>query len=170
MKKLTAILLAALMLLAVVPCSAIAAPIEQAAAYAKMWRDTDTIWAEIDAEVARLDAAGAGKDEIIKAVYNIARCGKGIVSCVIENGDTVNFVHESGMENIYSWRVNHSATAIRGEKTGSVETTLKEIETATDLDVLLFGPYYGQDSSFTNQYRNEAQSIAASAKRQPCTA
>jgi hypothetical protein len=160
-RKLFAILLAALMIMAILPMSALAAGVSQAATYRKMWRDTDAIWARIDAAVAELDAAGAGQSDIIKAVYDIASNGEGIVSCVVENGETVNFVHESGMENIYSWRVNHSATAIPHDKSQDfVETTLRELETATDLDVLLLGPYYGQDSSFTNQYRNEAQSIA----------
>ena len=160
-RKLFAILLAALMIMAILPVSALAAGVSQAAAYRKMWRDTDAIWAEIDAAVAELDSVGAGKSDIIKAVYEIASRGEGIVSCVVENGETVNFVHESGMENIYSWRVNHSPTATAHDKSQDfVETTMREIETATDLDVLLLGPYYGQDSSFTNQYRNEAQSIA----------
>ena len=160
-RKLFAIILAALMIMAVLPVSVLAANVNQAAVYRKMWRDTDGIWAEIDAAVAELDAVGAGKADIIKAVYNIASSGEGIVSCVIENGETVNFVHESGMENIYSWRVNHSPTATVHDKSQDyVETTMRDIESATDLDVLLLGPYYGQDTSFTNQYRNEAQSIA----------
>lgn len=159
-KKLTAIVLAMLMLIALIPVSALAEGVGHAMMNVKMWRDTDKIWASIDETVAELDAAGASKSDIIKAIYEIASEGEGIVSCEIEGEDVVHFVHESGMENAYDWKVNHSATAIKGEKTGSVETTLRSLETATDLDVLLLGPYYGQDSSFTNQYRNEAQSIA----------
>ena len=160
MKKITAILMALLMIAAVLPLSAAAAGIEQSAMYRKMWRDTDAIWDEIDAAVARMDAEGAGRDEIIKAIYNIARNGEGIVSCEIEGEDVVHFVHESGMENAYDWRVNHAKTLTPAKSEGFTETTLKSFQTATDLDALLLGPYYGYDSSFTNQYRNEVQSIA----------
>ncbi len=160
MKKFTAILLTVLMLLTVLPVSAAAAGIEQAAMYRKMWRDTDAIWAEIDETVARMDARSASRDDIIKAIYNIAAEGEGIVSCEIEGENVVHFVHESGMENAYDWRVNHAPTAVPARSEGFTETTLKSLQTATDLDVLLLGPYYGYDSSFTNQYRNEVQSIA----------
>lgn len=160
MKKFTAILLTVLMFVMVLPISAAAAGIEQAAMYRKMWRDTDVIWAEIDETVAAMDAANAKKSDIIKAIYDIAAAGEGIVSCEIEGEDVVHFVHESGMENAYDWRVNHTPTAVTPKSEGGIETTLKSLQTATDLDVLLFGPYYGYDSSFTNQYRNEVQSLA----------
>lgn len=160
MKKITAILLAVLMILAVVPLAAVAEPIEAAAVHAKMWRDTDAVWAAIDARIAELDAIGASEDDIVNAVYDIASAGKGVVEVAREDGK-VYFRHESGMENIYDYRVNHADTLMPGtEDYGKVETTLRSLESATDLDVLLLGPYYGQDSSFTNQYRNEAQSIA----------
>ncbi|MBQ3849777.1 MAG: Ig-like domain-containing protein [Clostridia bacterium] len=160
-RKLLSIVLTILMLLAVIPVSALADAAAASVMHRKMWNDTDAIWDRIDAQVKLMDSQGASKKEILEAIYDIAANGEGIISCEWDDENTFHFVHESGMVNGYDWRVNHSDTAIPHDASQDhVLTSMRSLTTATDLDAILLGPYYGQDSSFTNQYRNEVQAVA----------
>ena len=82
------------------------------------------------------------------------------------NGQSVFWHDTDGMGN--GW-VPNARQKQRANLTGKTPEEAASIETISyadrggypySADVALFGPYYGSDSSFTNQYRNEANSIA----------
>lgn len=82
------------------------------------------------------------------------------------NGQCVFWHDKDGMGN--GW-VPNARQKQRANLTGKTPEEAASIETISyadrggypySADVALFGPYYGSDSSFTNQYRNEANSIA----------
>ena len=82
------------------------------------------------------------------------------------NGQCVFWHDTDGMGN--GW-VPNARQKQRANLTGKTPEEVASVETVSyaarggypySSDVALFGPYYGSDSSFTNQYRNEANSIA----------
>ncbi len=161
LKKLFAMSLAVIMAVVLLPVASLADAVGAELMYRKMWKDTDAIWAEIEAVDAEMTAAGASDKEILDALYAIAEDGDGIVSIQWDNDYTFSFVHESGMINAYDVRIEHSDTAIESDGSQDyVFSTLDRYTTASSLDCVLLGPYYGYDSSFTNQYREEVQSVA----------
>lgn len=82
------------------------------------------------------------------------------------NGQSVFWHDTDGMGN--GW-VPNARQKQRANLTGKTPEEVAAVETVSyanrggypySSDVALIGPYYGSDSSFTNQYRNEANSIA----------
>ncbi len=162
LSKILSLALAVIMVVAIIPAAALADVWQQEAAYRKMWNDTDEIWAEIESVDAEMTANGDSEKEILNALYAIAAEGEGVVSCTWEDDNSFSFVHESGMINAYDREVNHPDTAIAHDGTEDYFfTTLERDETASSLDAILLGPYYGYDSSFTAQYREEVAAVAA---------
>lgn len=166
-KRFLGIVLSVLMVLAIVPAASLAQGASAAAAEKAKLQLLDDVWAELEPVEAQAIASRAGKTEVVMAVYQAAlnnpRIDKGSICDLSSKSffftvdgmwcayDYVarNVDHVSAMDENMLSSVSEAAAKIAGTKNGP-----------TSMNVLLVGPYYGQDSSFTNQYRNEANSIA----------
>ncbi|MBO6061947.1 MAG: Ig-like domain-containing protein, partial [Clostridia bacterium] len=160
-KKIVCVLLVVLMMIAVLPAAAMAKSAAAAAYESRELKKLDDTWARIEAVEKDVLAKRATPNEVTLAAYKAAlndpTIDKG--SIVWENDTQFTFTVD-GMHYLYCYRVRNT------EHVPSVNSKVMDaiIEgtrgSAGSKNVLLVGPYYGQDSSFTNQYKNEATSIA----------
>ena len=165
-RKLTAVLLALIMAFAVLPAAAFAESIEGIAGEAAAMRKLDNAWAALDAAEADALAQGMSRTEVINAVYTAAlslnTVDKDSFSAFTKDGF---YFTVDGMYCAYNYRLRNELNTdcapvkegvILSKGSGKTEN-LKDAESA---DVFLIAPYYGHDSSFTDQYKREAQSVA----------
>ena len=165
-RKLTAVLLALIMAFAVLPAAAFAESIEGIAGEAAAMRKLDNAWAALDAAEADALAQGMSRTEVINAVYNAAlnlnTVDKDSFSDFTKDGF---YFTVDGMYCAYNYRLRNELNTdcapvkegvVLSKGSGKTEN-LKDAESA---DVFLIAPYYGHDSSFTDQYKREAQSVA----------
>ena len=157
-RKIVCAALAALMAAALFPFAALA---EGTGAYeARQLRKLDEVWAVLDAVEAEAVSSGADMSSVTMSVYKAA-LQNGLVDAGSFNSLTNKsfFFTVDGMACAYDYTArNYSAAEALTEPT--VITIPGTKNGPSNNNVLLVGPYYGQDSSFTDQYRNEAQSIA----------
>ena len=165
-RKLTAVLLALIMAFAVLPAAAFAESIEGIAGEAAAMRKLDNAWAALDAAEADALAQGMSRTEVINAVYNAAlnlnTVDKDSFSDFTKDGF---YFTVDGMYCAYNYRLrNELNTDCAPVEEGVVLTkgsgkksALKDAESP---NVFLIAPYYGHDSTFTDQYKREAQSVA----------
>ena len=163
MKKLSKLLCAVLSLMLVLSVSfapALAETIGDAIEEQTLFTQLDKAWAELDVVEDDLVNSKADAETVVKAVYDAAfECELIDEGSINEYREGIGFTFTvSGLACIYDYRVRVQSD--RGYATPN-EAVVEAIRTMpSDEDVLLIGPYYGHDSSFTNQYRNEANSIA----------
>ena len=165
-RKLLSVLLALLMAFAVLPAAAFAESIGGIAGEAAAMRKLDNAWAALDAAEADALAAGMSRNEVINAVYtaalNLADVDKDSFSDFTKDGF---YFTVDGMYCAYNYRlrneldtdcapVDEGVVLIKGS---GAANALKDAESP---DVFLIAPYYGHDTSFTDQYKREAQSVA----------
>ena len=161
-KKLVCALVAVLMLVAVMPLASMAKSAAYAANESMKLGKLDKAWTGIEAVEQELIARKAAPSSVTMAAYNAALnnplVDKG--SIVWENDNQFAFTVD-GMHCVYCYRVRNT------EHVSSIRQDIEEVfgvkgtcGSAGSKNVLLVGPYYGQDSSFTDQYKTEAQSIA----------
>ncbi len=168
MKKLLAILLTALLLL----------PLGLALRTADASSETeDDIWAQITAyEDTRLREKGLRSAsateldyaEMADGVKDIVKNWNGYVpGSLVQNGSHLIWDGKDGTGYGYSPRLrqklrSEALTGADPDAESGVETVSYAVRggSSGSNDVALFGPYYGLDSSFTNQYQTEANSIA----------
>ena len=123
----------------------------------------DRVWEELDAVEAESLTRSTGMDEAASAVHGAAlSCelvDEGSVSSIREGGFTFRV---SGMLCNYNYKSRNTVydPAVDGDMLAEIAETVGVRNGAGDMDVLLIGPFYGQDANFTNQYPNEAASIA----------
>ena len=167
MKKITAILLIALMALAVIPCSALAQSAVEAGTERAKLALLDNVWASLEEVENEAIAAGAESAELVYAVYNAAindpRVDAGSMRDVSSRGFCFTVEGMTCAYNYVSRHVEHVSAVNEEVLSAASEAAAKVVNTKNgpvSMNVLLIGPYYGHDGSFTNQYRNEAQSIA----------
>ena len=172
-KKLFAALLAALMILAVLPVASLAEDIAYQVNEAKLLSRWDRVWEVLDPVEAEMLEKGANRAETTYAVYKAA------LNCpYIDEGSVTDFDENeftftvSGMWGGYNYRVRNftkaparqTNTALNSEVASTVarvSSNKGNCPTNGAVNVLLVGPYYSSDSSFTDQYKTEASSIAA---------
>ena len=163
-RKIISLVLAMILVFALVPVATLAEGIDSMANEVKGMRKLDNVWAELEAvEAAALKNSTADRTQVINAVYlaalNIPNVDKDSFSDFTKDGF---FFTVDGMYNAYNFRLRNELdtncdSIPESERTIFVPGTSKD---AGSKNVLLVAPYYGHDSSFTDQYKNEAQSIA----------
>lgn len=123
----------------------------------------DKVWHELDTvESERMDS-GADIGEVTTAVYRAVVSNRlvdaGSVSSIRNNGFTFRV---NGMLCTYNYTNRNTAheSAVDTELLADIADAYGTRNGAEELNVLLIGPFYGQDANFTNQYPNEAASIA----------
>ena len=172
-KKLFAALLAALMILAVLPVASLAEDIAYQVNEAKLLSRWDRVWEVLDPVEAEMLEKGANRAETTYAVYKAA------LNCpYIDEGSVTDFDENeftftvSGMWGGYNYRVRNFTKAPARQTNAAlnseVASTVARVSsnkgncpTNGAVNVLLVGPYYSSDTSFTDQYKTEASSIAA---------
>ena len=123
----------------------------------------EKVWNELDSVESELMGSGADMDEVTAAVHRAAASNQlvdeGSVSSIRSNGFTFRV---SGMLCNYNYTNRNSVheSAVDAELLVDIADALGTRNGAEELNVLLIGPFYGQDANFTNQYPNEAASIA----------
>ncbi|MGN0766389.1 MAG: DUF2436 domain-containing protein [Christensenellales bacterium] len=163
MKKLSKLLCAVLSLMLVLSVSfapALAETIGDAIEEQTLFTQLDKAWAELDVVQEDLVNSKADAETVVKAIYDAAfECELIDEGSINEYREGIGFTFTvSGLACIYDYRVRVQSD--KGYATPN-EAVVEAIRTMpSDEDILLIGPYYGIDSSFTNQYKNEANSLA----------
>ena len=120
--------------------------------------EKDNIIATRDNPVDETDYAELS-DEIEALVKQSETFVEGSIN---RNGDFFTWETSEGIPCCYSPALRYKLSG--NSETGNDKTTVENFATKaapSDKDVFLIAPYYGYDSSFTNQYKNEASSIAS---------
>ncbi|MBR6109411.1 MAG: hypothetical protein IKQ36_06705, partial [Clostridia bacterium] len=160
-KKVACALIALLMVIMVLPAASIAESTSRAQYEARELAKLDTAWASIEKVEKEMLARKAAPSAVTMAAYQ-AVVNNPLVdkdSIVWENDNQFAFTID-GMHNLYCYRVRNTehVPSVNAKVIDSI--TRGVCGNAGSKNVLLVGPYYGQDSSFTDQYKTEAQSIA----------
>ena len=175
-KRILCIAVAAVMVFAMLPAAALAGGIVDAYAENAKLALLDTVWAELEAVENELLPVASQKTEVVIAVYNAAlnnsRIDAGSLSELSSNGF---FFTVDGMCCAYDYRARNSEhlSAVDERLLSSVKAAAEKVvgvkEGVGSSNVLLVGPNYKEDlseagyydSSFTDQYMNEINSIGA---------
>ena len=165
-KKLFSILLVVLMALSFAPM-ALANTISDAVYEAAYMKAGDDFWSEIEKVEADAMNRKATPAATVNAVYDFV-CSSDEVAYVAEKDDNGFFFRlNNGMGCAYDYRVRNTqhVSAIsdglfenlaQNQVIGAKSTT----NTASNQNVLLIGPCYSTDSSFTDEYKTRAAAIA----------
>ena len=165
-RKFLSLALALIMVFAMIPVASLAENVDGLVNEAAAMRKLDNAWAALDAAEADALAQGMSRTEVINAVYTAAlslnTVDKDSFSAFTKDGF---YFTVDGMYCAYNYRLrNELNTDCAPVEEGVVLTkgngkksALKDAESP---NVFLVAPYYGHDSSFTDQYKREAQSIA----------
>ena len=171
--KLLAMLLIAAMLCSMLPAVATAADVEaapqeiskkaEAIIEADIWSvidqfEDDNIIATRDDPVSEEDYAELS-DEIEALVK---QSDTFVEDSIVRNGDFFTWETSEGIVCGYSPALRFKTRNNSATGNDSIEVKSYATKAApSSKDVYLIAPYYGYDSSFTNQYKNEASSIAS---------
>ena len=157
MKRILCAALAVLMAAVLVPMAALASAFkdEEAMELKKL----DTVWTVLEKVENEAIAAGASRSEVTLAVYQAALQ----LDLVDEKSfnsltDKSFFFTVNGMACAYDYSARNYSESAAAEP--AVITVPGTKNAPASANVLLIGPYYGHDSSFTDQYKTESQSIA----------
>ncbi len=168
-RKLLAAALVLIFVFAAVPVVSLANTIGAATYEARQLSKLDKTWSMLEAAEQKAIKAGLSKQEVIKAVYETAlNIGAVDTDSFSDFGKDGFFFTVDGMYCAYNYRLRNelnTANAVpvpENEGIQVFQSTSKVVNTrdAGSPNVLLVAPYYGKDSSFTDQYKKEAQSIA----------
>ncbi|MBR3298460.1 MAG: hypothetical protein IKI64_04575 [Clostridia bacterium] len=163
-RKLFAALIALAMVFAAVPALSLAEGTAAVAGEAAAMAKLDSAWAVLDKVEAEAIASGMDKTAVIGAVYAAALNLENVDLDGFSDFDEDGFFFTvDGMCCVYDYRlrneIDNSAKPVT-EKVVFVKGSGSELRDAESPNVFLIAPYYGHDNSFTDQYKNEAQSIA----------
>ena len=167
-KRFFGIVLSILMVLAVIPTAALAEEVGAAAHEKAMLKLLDDAWEVLDRVEAEAIASGADKSEVTLAVYNAALQLKLVDEKSINSVTAKSFFFTvNGMACCYDYvarNVPH-VSAIDDSVIAAAVESMNRINAIkngpTSMNVLLVGPYYDSDSSFTDQYVNESENLAS---------
>lgn len=160
-KRLLAIFLALTLLLGVCPVgiSAQAAPLTEAD-----YTSVDALFDSIDAMEASHQKRSVSQSQITDAVQALVEDSSDYVpGSLVRNGDAFTWMTVQGIRCAYNPRLQkiHEDTPDSGEDRIANEPSATRGGWPTGNQVYLVGPYYGYDSDFTDQYKNEATRIAS---------
>ena len=165
-RKFLSLALALIMVFAMIPVASLAENVDGLVNEAAAMRKLDNAWAALDAAEADALAQGMSRTEVINAVYtaalNLNTVDKDSFSDFTKDGF---YFTVDGMYCAYNYRLRNELNTdcapveegIVLTKGSGKKSALKDAESP---NVFLVAPYYGHDSSFTDQYKREAQSIA----------
>ncbi len=146
-------------------------PAPQAAQAAELsqqaYTAADDLFAQIDAMEMRETKRNTSQTQLTDAAAELVMASDSYVEdSLVRNGDSFTWWTEDGVRCLYSPRMRR----IEDNMTQPDDTEQNVIVnepvatkggSATGNQVYLIGPYYGHDSDFTDQYKNEAWRVAA---------
>lgn len=166
--KLISAILAVIMLFCAVPAAMLAEGMNDVVSETAAMTKLDNAWAALERAEAEAIANGASKQEVIASVHNAA-----LNLDMVDSDSFSDFTKDGffftvdGMLNSYNYRLRNEvksnvycegSASVIDMSSGREAAPLKD---ATSPDVLLIGPYYGgYDPTFTDQYLEEATSVA----------
>lgn len=162
-RRILSAVMAVIMLIAIIPMMSIAENTAELVSEADSIAKLDKVWAKLEAAEANAMTANSAKSDVINSVFNAA------LNSMLVDADSISDVSEDGffftvdgMYNYYDYKLRNeldSDVKVEGKTTVIPGEGTRDASAA---DILLVGPYYGgYDDSFTDQYRNEATSVAA---------
>ncbi len=134
---------------------------------AEDYASADAVFAQIQAMEEAPAKKNASQAEKVNAAAALVKSSDSYVAGSLErNGDSFTWWTEDGVRCIYSPYMNQkreNMVAPEDATPGGIynEPAATRGGWPTGKEVYLIGPYYGLDSSFTSQYKNEARDIAA---------
>ena len=166
MKRIFALLLAVVLVCALLPAGAVQA-VEQElpkeltqADYAQ----ADLVFDRIDAMESAPAKKNASQQELTQAAMEIVMASDSYLEGSLElNGESFTWWTDNGVRCIYSPRmqkIQKKTTPEKGENIIVNEPAATKGGSPASNQVYLIGPYYGYDSDFTDQYKNEAKRVA----------
>ena len=166
-KRLLGIALAVLIAIAVLPTAALANEIGAAAAESAKLRLLDDVWAELEAVESEVLASGAEKTDVVMAVYQAALNNPRVDKASLSDLSNKSFFFTvDGMWCAYDYVARHvdHVSSIDAELIANIEAAAAKVANTkngpSSMNVLLVGPYYSSDGSFTDQYVNESETLA----------
>ncbi|MGN0766177.1 MAG: Ig-like domain-containing protein, partial [Christensenellales bacterium] len=161
--KLLSLLLAAALIIGVTPVMALAENVSFAAGEARATALRNEAWNVLEKVESEMLAEKAAPEEVVKAAYEAALNCELITDVEWKDDNGFQF-RVNDMACAYDYRIRNTQhqpvvtddtiRAIAGEH------TTKAINTSSNLNVLLIGPCYSTDSSFTDEYKTRAAAIA----------
>ncbi len=161
--KLLSLLLAAALIIGVTPVMALAENVSFAADEARATALRNEAWNVLEKAESEMLAEKAAPEEVVKAAYEAALNCELITDVEWKDDNGFQF-RVNDMACAYDYRIRNTQhqpvvtddtiRAIAGEH------TTKAINTSSNLNVLLIGPCYSTDSSFTDEYKTRAAAIA----------
>ena len=168
-RKILCSVIAALMVLAVLPIATLAEKIDNAATELRSAQRWNSVWDYLDAVETEMMNRGASSKEVTMAVYKAAlTCpliDAGSIADVDDNGFSFT---TNGMHGGYDYKVRN--TPYQPSVTPEAIDTIQQAyvgrvngakNAPSSNNVLLVGPWYSSDSSFTDQYKTESSSLAS---------
>jgi|GEM_PF-251964 len=130
----------------------------------RVFNQLENMWEVLDAAEAEALAQGLDREGVIAAVKEAAKdCSLVARRTITDDEEGFTFTTLLGSNCAYNYRLRMYNAG--SDEAASVNETVifsnSRTQTASNTNVLLVGPYYGSDSSFTDQYKTEAQSIAS---------
>ena len=166
-KRLLALVLALVLVLGMVPASARQAEAaeEKSAPTPEDYAAVDAVFDQINAMEASPAKKNASDTEKLEAAKSLVQRSSNFVEGTLEqNGNSFTWWTEEGIRCVYSPRMQKIKREFTPEN-GRDEVVNEPVATKggspTGKQVYLIGPYYGYDSDFTDQYKNEAKRIAS---------
>ncbi len=160
-KRFLGIVLSVLMVLAMIPAAALAENISASETEAKKLALLDSVWADLKAVEEQAVNSGADRSEVVMAIYKAALNHPEVDKASFDSISEKSFFFTvDGMACCYDYVASQATHPELADSVKPVEVIHGTKNGPTNMNVLLVGPYYGHDSSFTDQYRQEAQSIA----------
>ncbi|MBR4658210.1 MAG: dockerin type I repeat-containing protein [Clostridia bacterium] len=160
-KRFLGIVLSVLMVLAMIPAAALAENISASETEAKKLALLDSVWADLKAVEEQAVNSGADRSEVVMAIYKAALNHPEVDKTSFDSISEKSFFFTvDGMACCYDYVASQATHPELADSVKPVEVIHSTKNGPTNMNVLLVGPYYGHDSSFTDQYRQEAQSIA----------
>ena len=126
----------------------------------------DDVFAQIDAMEDAPAKKGATQKELADAAVQIVMASENYVEgSLVRNGDFFSWWTDEGIRCAYSPRVRKIQDNMVAPENPIAdgaynEPVLKKGGWPSSKEVFLIGPFYGSDSNFTGQYKNEAAAIA----------
>jgi len=126
----------------------------------------DDVFAQIDAMEDAPAKKGATQKELADAAVQIVMASENYVEgSLVRNGDFFSWWTDEGIRCAYSPRVRKIQDDMVAPENPIAdgaynEPVLKKGGWPSSKEVFLIGPFYGSDSNFTDQYKNEAAAIA----------
>ena len=164
-RRIMAVVLAALMMLSIIPV-AFAEEISSISADAALSVRMDDAWAAIELAEAEALVDNLPASDVINAVYTAALNNENVDADSFSDFTADGFFFTvNGMHCAYNYRLRNELGKVTEPANDGIFTikgsgSNAAMKDAESPNVLLLGPYYGYDSNFDDSYKNATQPIA----------